>query len=176
MTRLKALNPDEATGKSKELFDVVKSKMGSIPNMTRTMANSSAVLNGYLGFSSALSTASIGSKLSELIALTIANQNECDYCNAAHTFISGKIGLDATAIELARSGFSLDPKTNTALDFAKQILKTKGNVSDLALQEVKNAGFDDEQIAEIVAAVALNVFTNYFNNVSKTAIDFPKVA
>ena len=105
MTRLKALNPDEATGKSKELFDVVKSKMGSIPNMTRTMANSSAVLNGYLGFSSALSSASIGSKLSELIALTVANQNECDYCNAAHSFIGGKIGLDSTAIELARSGF-----------------------------------------------------------------------
>ncbi|MBC7846955.1 MAG: carboxymuconolactone decarboxylase family protein, partial [Flavobacterium sp.] len=176
MTRLKALNPEEATGKSKELFDVVKSKMGIIPNVTRTMANSTAVLGGYLGFSSALSSASIGTKLSELISLTVANENGCDYCNAAHTFVSGKIGLDPTAIEQARSGFSSEAKIYAALEFTKEILATKGNVSDLAIEKVKNAGYGDGQISEIIGVIALNVFTNYFNNVAQTEIDFPVLA
>ena len=94
MARLKALNPEQATGKTKELFDVVNSKMGMVPNMMRTMGNSPVALNAYLGFNAALNSASIGSKLGELIALTVASENGCNYCNSAHTYISPLIILD----------------------------------------------------------------------------------
>jgi uncharacterized peroxidase-related enzyme len=176
MTRLTALNPEETTGKSKELFDSIKAKMGMVPNVMRTMGNSPAVLAAYLGFSSAMGTSSLGNKLSEVISLAVANQNGCDYCNSAHTFISGKMGISPDAIEAARLGQSEEPKTAAALAFANAILLSRGKVSDAEIEAVRNAGFTEQAIAEIVAAVALSVFTNYFNNVANTEIDFPKLS
>lgn len=175
MSRLKALNPDEATGKTKELFDAVQSKMGMVPNMMRTMGNSVSVLSGYLSFSGAVSSSSLGPKLGELISLTVANFDGCNYCNTAHTFVGGKIGLDKQSMDLARSAVSHDNKNNAALQFVKAILETKGKVSNTEFEKVKEAGFNDAQIAEIVAAVALSIFTNYFNNIADTEIDFPKI-
>lgn len=176
MARLIALDPETTTGKSKELFNAVQGKMGMVPNMMRTMGNSPAVLNGYLAFSGALNESSIGGKLNELLALTVANANGCDYCNAAHTFIGGQLlKIDAHTIDDARFGTSHDEKTNAALQFAKTVIATKGHVESAAIENVKAAGFNDAQIAEIVAAVAVNIFTNYFNNVAKTVVDFPQV-
>ena len=175
MTRLNALDPEEAIGKSKELFDKIKGKMGMVPNMMRTMGNSPAVLNGYLGFSTALNSATLDPKLRELISLMIANANGCDYCNSAHSFIGGKIGIDVAALDQARLGSSSDEKTNAVLEFAKAVLDTKGKVSDYDIEKFKGAGYGEEQIAEIIASVALSIFTNYFNNVAKTDIDFPKL-
>lgn len=174
MSRLKALDPDD-DGAAKKLFNAIKGKMGMVPNMMRTMGNSPAVLNGYLGLNSALNNARIGSKLGELIALAVATENGCDYCNAAHSYIGGQLGLSETDIDLARAADSNDPKIAAALRFAVEILQTKGNVSDVALHAVRNVGYDDVAISEITAAVALSIFTNYFNNVADTAIDFPKL-
>ncbi|TKC62390.1 carboxymuconolactone decarboxylase family protein [Pedobacter hiemivivus] len=175
MARLKALNPEEATGKTKELFDSVNSKMGMIPNMMRTMGNSAAALNGYLGFNAALNNSSIGTKLGELISLTVANENGCNYCNSAHSYIGSKIGLEAAAINDARSGISADPKINAALGFAKAILDNRGHVSDTVIEDIKAAGYSDAEIVEIVAKVSLSIYTNYLNIVAGTDIDFPKL-
>jgi uncharacterized peroxidase-related enzyme len=176
MARLKAIDPEEATGKTKELFESVKSKMGMVPNMMRTMGNSPAALNGYLAFSAALNSASIGGKLGELISLSIANKNGCDYCNAAHSYVSEKIGLDADAINDARKGTSADPKVNAALVFAKDILNSRGHVTDEDLEKIKNAGYNEAEIIEIVAKVSLSIYTNYINVVAATDIDFPKLS
>ncbi|KQS36431.1 carboxymuconolactone decarboxylase family protein [Pedobacter sp. Leaf194] len=176
MARLKALNPEETTGKSKELFDTIKGKMGMVPNVMKTMGNSPAVLSAYLGFSTALAGSTLGNKLSEALSLSVANHNGCDYCNSAHTFIGGKMGIGPEAIEAARHGKSDDPKTAAALSFAQAILDSKGKVSNAEIEEVRSAGFSEGEIAEIVASVALSVFTNYFNNVADTDIDFPKLA
>lgn len=175
MARLKAINPDEATGKTRELFDTVQNKMGMVPNMMRTMGNSPAALNGYLGFNAALNNASIGSKLGELISITVANENECNYCNAAHSYIAEKIGLNADAINNARKGTSADPKINAALVFAKDILNSKGHVSHASIENVKEAGYSEAEIVEIVAMVSLSIYTNYINILADTEIDFPKL-
>lgn len=175
MARIKALNPEETTGKTKELFDSIKGKMGMVPNMMRTLGNSPAALNAYMGFNAGLSYASIGTKLGELIALTVANENGCNYCNAAHSFIGGKIGLDALAIDNARHGFSTDAKIDAALNFAKEVLENRGAVSDDSLKRVKDAGYTDGEVIEIVAQVSLSIFTNYINILADTDIDFPKL-
>lgn len=174
MARIKTVDPAEAIGKTKELLDVVKSKMGMVPNMMRTMANSPAVLNGYLGFSSGLSTSSLGGKLGELIALTVANENGCNYCNSAHSFVAGKMGIKDQDVADARHASSTDPKINAALTFSKEILNSRGAVSEDALSSVRAAGYNDQEIVEILAQVSLSIFTNYVNILADTDIDFPK--
>jgi len=176
MTRLTALNPEEVTGKTKDLFNAVQAKLGVVPNMMRTMGNSPAVLEGYLNLSGALSHGKLSSKTGELIALTVSESNSCEYCVAAHTFIGGKLlKADAQVLHDARTGNSADAKTEAILQFAKTLISKNGLVNDQDVNAIKNAGVSDAELAETVAHVALNVLTNYFNNTANTEIDFPAV-
>jgi uncharacterized peroxidase-related enzyme len=176
MSRLTALNPETTTGKSKDLFTAVQGKLGMVPNMMRTMGNSPAVLNGYLSFNAALGESSIGGKLGELIALTVANANSCEYCNAAHSFIGEKlVHIDTKSIADAREGKSADAKIQVALDFSRTLVEKRGRVNDADVDALKNAGYNEAGIAEIIAHVGLNLFTNYFNNSAKVVVDFPSV-
>jgi uncharacterized peroxidase-related enzyme len=176
MSRLEALDPSTSAGKAKELLDAVKGKMGMVPNMTRVMAASPAVLASYLGFSGALAGGLLPAKLREQIALEAAQANGCDYCLSAHTAIGKVVGLKPDAIAASRKGDGGDSKATAALVFAKRLLDTKGQVMDCDVAAVREAGYSEGEIAEIIAHVALNVFTNYFNMAADVEIDFPKVS
>ncbi len=176
MARLKALSPDEATGKTKELFIAIQGKLGVVPNMMRTMGNSPALLEAYLNFSGALAHGKLGAKTGELLAMTVSEKNNCDYCLSAHTYIGEKlVRINASALTDARNGNSDDIKTAAALNFATILTAKQGLVTDADVAAVKAAGFTDGEVGEIVGHVALNVLTNYFNNTAKTDIDFPVV-
>jgi AhpD family alkylhydroperoxidase len=114
MPGLRAINPKEATGKTKELLDVVQAKLKITPNMTRVMANSPAVLESYLAFSAALHGGSLDGKLREQIALVVAQANRCEYCLSAHTAIGKMVGLTDADIEAGRKGTSTNPKNAAA--------------------------------------------------------------
>lgn len=177
MTRLRAINPVDATGKVKELFNAVEGKLGMVPNMMRTMGNSSAVLEGYLNLSGALSSGVLNAKTGELIALAVAESNACNYCLAAHSYIGENlVKIDTDALKTARSGKSNDVKTTAILQFSKTLVSKGGLVNDADVTSAKNAGLTEAEIAEVVAHVALNILTNYFNNTANTEIDFPLVA
>ena len=175
MPRLHQIAPEAATGKAKELLDAVKGKLGLVPNITRAMANSPAVLEGYLGLSGALGKGSLSAKSREQIALAVGQANQCDYCLAAHSAIGKMVGLTPDQILDSRRGTAIDPKTDAVIRFARKVVDERGQVSDADIAEVRAAGLDDGAIAEVVANVALNIFTNYFNHVAETDIDFPKV-
>lgn len=176
MTNLKAVSPDQSSGKTKALFDGIQSKLGMVPNMMKTMGNSSALLEGYLNLSGALGAGSLGAKTGELIALAVAESNECNYCLSAHTYIGANlVKIDSTTLTEARVGYSGDAKTNSILKFAKILVSKKGKVSSTDVNTVKEAGLTDGEIGEIVGHVALNILTNYFNLTANTEIDFPLV-
>ena len=172
MSRLQTIDPATATGKAKDLLDAVKGKLGLVPNMTRVMAASPAVLESYLAFSGALAGGLLDARTREQLALLTAQQNHCDYCLSAHTAIGKMVGLNHDQIAASRAGDGSSPRTTAALTFAK----TKGQVGEAELAAVRNAGFSEGEIAEIIAHVALNVFTNYFNVAADVEIDFPRVS
>lgn len=176
MTRLTALNPGEATGKTKELFNGINNKLGMVPNMMKTMGNSATFLEAYLNLNATLGAGALGAKTGELIALAVAEVNGCDYCLSAHTYIGQNlVKIDAATLSSARTGNAADAKTAAILKFVKAVLATKGSVSDDDLAAVQSAGLSEGEIGEIIGHVALNVMTNYFNNTARTEIDFPKV-
>ena len=176
MSRLVAVQPDQATGQAKELLDAVKAKFKVVPNLTRVMANSPAVLDGYLSFSGALAAGVLDAKLRELIAVEVAEQNSCQYCLSAHTAIGKMTGLSEAELEMARRAGSASPDIAAALRFAKQLVASKGQISEAEWGAVRQAGYTDAAIAEIIAHTALNIFTNYFNNAAGVELDFPKIA
>ena len=174
MSRLTQIAPDTATGKTKELLEAVKSKLGLVPNMVRAMANSPAALNAYVQFSGALAGGSLSARNREQIALAVGQVNECNYCLSAHSVLGKMAGLTPDQIRDSRQGTAADGKTDALLHFARKLVETRGQVSDGDVNAVRQAGFTDGEIAEAVANVALNIFTNYFNHVADTDIDFPK--
>lgn len=176
MARLNTVDPLKASGRAKVLLDGVKGKLGIIPNMTRVMANSPAVLESYLGFREALAGGHLAAMLREKLALLTAQQNHCEYCLSAHAAFGELSGMSPTQISRARSGHGDTEKETAALVFAKRVLDRKGQVSESDVATVRAAGYSDGEIAEIIAHVALNVFTNYFNSATEVDIDFPKVA
>lgn len=175
MPRLTAIDPANATGEAKELLGGVQKKLGMTPNLFRTMANEPAVLKAFLGFGEALSGGRFDAKSREAIALAVAGANLCEYCISAHTAISKSLKVDDLEIERRLDGHSSDPKLDAALVFARKIVERRGLVGDEDVAAVRAAGHDDGAVAEIVANVAANLFSNYFNHVAQTEVDFPKV-
>jgi uncharacterized peroxidase-related enzyme len=176
MSRINLLTTETAGDRARTLLDAVQHKLGLVPNMTRAMANSPAVLDGYLQFSGALSKGRLSPRVREQLSLAVSQANGCDYCLAAHSTIGKMVGLTAEQVRDSRLGTAVDPRTDALIRFALDVVQTRGRVSDAALAEVRQAGFDDGIIAEVVAHVALDVFTNTFNNVAQTDLDFPKAA
>ncbi len=173
MNRLNKTNPEQATGKAKELLDAVKAKMGKIPNMMSTMVASPAALEAYLQFSGALAKGNLPAKTREQISLAVSQANDCDYCLAAHSMLGKMAGLTAEQIRDSRKASATDGPTRAALQLARRIVETRGNVTDADIAAARKADLNDGAIAEIVANVALNIFTNYFNHVAQTEVDFP---
>jgi uncharacterized peroxidase-related enzyme len=174
MARFQPVRTETGDSSTAELLTAVKKKLGMVPNLVATMAQSRAVANAYLGFSQSLASGLLSPQLREQIALTVGQANSCGYCLAAHTALAKRAGLtDAEACD-ARQVAAKDDKSRAALEFAKKIVDERGQVSDADVQTVRQAGYTDGEIGEIVANVALNIFTNYFNHVAGTEVDFPE--
>jgi uncharacterized peroxidase-related enzyme len=176
MSRLTIPTVEQSAEASRPLLAAVLKQLGVVPNLMKLVGNSPAALEGYLSLNGALAKGKLNTKLRESIALTIAEYNGCDYCLSAHDYLGKNVAkLSQRDIDGARDGRADDSRTNAALVFARRVADSRGRVSDLDIATLREAGFDDAGVVEIVVNVALNVLTNYVNNVALTDIDFPKV-
>jgi alkylhydroperoxidase family enzyme len=174
MQRVHSVNPQVAQGRTKELLDSVQQAVGMIPNTAKVMANSPAVLESFLAFSTAMGKVQIGQKLHNQLKLNTSETNSCDYCTSILCAIAPSAGLSADDILAGRTGKSVDQRTEAALKFAEDVLESRGKVSNQQLAAVREAGFGDGEIVEIVASVVLGCFTNFLNNVADTELDIPQ--
>lgn len=161
---------------SQPLLGQIQQAFGATPNMFKAVSNSPAALQSMWAAFGALGQGTIGAKLGEQLAVAIANRNRCEYCLAAHTVLGQKAGASAADMAAAQVGQSSDPKTAAALAFALKVVEQRAQVSDADVANLHEVGFQDEQVVEILAHVALNLFTNYINVALDIPVDFPKVA
>ena len=175
MSRISPVDRSAAGDGVRKSFDAIQRRLGTVPNMMRTMAQSPVALEGYLGLLGALGHGVLPAPLREQIALAVAEENACDYCLSAHTALGRGAGLSDFELAESREGRASDPKTLAALQFALAVVERRGGVGDHDLARARAAGISDAEIIEIIAHVALNVFTNYLNRAAETEIDFPKV-
>lgn len=170
------MNTELAPGASQDMLKQIHTVFGATPNMFKAVANSPAALKSMWGSFGALGSGTIGAKLGEQIAVAIANRNRCEYCLAAHTLLGKKAGASAEEMAAAQVGHAADPKTAAALSFALKTVSERAQVSTDDIAALREVGFTDEHIVEIMAHVALNLFTNYVNVAFDVPVDFPKVA
>jgi uncharacterized peroxidase-related enzyme len=175
MLSIPALQDDALSSEQVALLQQTQNKLGRVPNMYRVMAHSPAVLEAYQQFAAALTKGSIGAKMMERIALATAEFNQCSYCLSAHSFLGVKAGLQEAETLQARTFHAEDEKTAAALQFAKQLLSDPAGLSPDVLRGLRQKGFTDGEILEVIANVVRNIFTNYVNVIAGTAVDWPLV-
>jgi uncharacterized peroxidase-related enzyme len=175
MQRIQKIDAAAAPQKTKDLLQAVKAQMGVVPALLQTMAHAPAALAGYLGLASALGDGALHSALREQIAVAVAGANGCDYCASAHTMLGEKRGLSKDELARNLAGSATDPQADAALSFVGKIVSTRGRLADADLAAIRDAGFTEEEIVEIIAHTSMNIFTNYFNHIAATEVDFPRV-
>ncbi|MFJ3407378.1 carboxymuconolactone decarboxylase family protein [Promicromonospora sp. NPDC090134] len=168
------IQPESATGAAAELLDQVQKGLGRVPNMAKAMANSPALLKSYLALSGAVGSGSLPAAVRERLAIATAQLNGCEYCLSAHTYTAATSAkVDAAELDAARRGESADPHIAALLRFSNAVAENAGDVSAATVGEARTAGVTDNEIGEVVANLALNTLTNYFNILAGVENDWP---
>ncbi|AOB30258.1 alkylhydroperoxidase [Bordetella sp. H567] len=175
MARTAPLKPEHVPAESKATLDAFSKGLGFTPTMMASFAQSPIAFNAWATLLGSLSKA-LDVKTRDSIGLAVSEVNGCDYCLTVHSFTAEHMAkLPADEIVLARKGHAKDPKRDAALQFARKVIETRGQVGDADLKAVRDAGYTDANIMEIVALVAMYSLTNFFNNVFDPEKDFPAV-
>lgn len=175
LSRIALVDPAATRGEAGQVLEQIHGAFGVIPNMFRAVANSPAALRSMWGSFGALGSGTLGARLGEQIAVAIADRNGCEYCLAAHTALGRKAGASAQEMEAAQAGESNEPKIAAALKFTLSVVENRAHIGDGDVAGLRAAGFTDGEIVEIMAHVALNLFTNYVNVAFQVPVDFPGV-
>lgn len=175
MSHVTLVDPQHTTADRAAVLSTIHQAFGTVPNMFRAVAHSPAALKSMWGSFGALGGGTLPARLTEQIAVAVADRNQCAYCLAAHTALGRKAGASAEEMAAAQAGRSSDPATAAALAFAQKLVEHRGQVSAGDVQAVRAAGFSEEAVVEIIAHVALNLFTNYVNVALDVPVDFPQV-
>jgi uncharacterized peroxidase-related enzyme len=172
--RIPLTGPATADPDQSALLDDTKSQLGRVPNLYATLVAGPAALRGYLALRDSLTDGTLTERQREQLALLVAEENGCHYCVSAHTMRGSRL-LKMTPEELAdtRRAHDADPHTDAILRVASAAVRTGGRVDDALLAEARAAGVTDAELAEIVAHIALNTLSNYFNHLARPELDFP---
>jgi uncharacterized peroxidase-related enzyme len=175
MPRIAIPDRDDAPAESRSILDNVNRMLGFVPNLQRLMSISPNALAGWAGLMGALSK-TLDVKTRDGIALAVSDVDGCNYCLAAHSYISSNLAkIPPEEIALNREGRSSEPKRQAAIAFAKALIEKRGKVTDEEFAAVKAAGWTDANIVEMIALSAQFLLTNFVNNAVQTPIDFPEV-
>ncbi len=177
MTNFAPVEPQAATGKAADLLAQVQKAMGRTPTMTKVMANSPALLQGYLALSGAVAGGTLTPAVRERLAIATAQLNGCEYCLSAHTYVGANIAkVDTVELDRARRAESSDEHVAALLTLSNTIANNAGDVDEVEVKTARAAGVTDEEIGEVVANLALNILTNYFNVLARVDNDWPVVS
>lgn len=175
MARINLVTAESANPEQKALFDAIQAQLGMVPNFLKAFANSPAALKAFLGLHGIAGDGSLDPQTRERIALALAQQNSCEYCLSAHTAIGRKAGLDNAEIETNRSGTSQEKKAAVAVRFARSLVAHMGEVTTAELLEMREAGYSESDIVEVITHVGMNILTKLLGKAGRIDIDFPKV-
>lgn len=176
MSRIETITHDNASPAQQALLEAVKNKLGVVPNFLAVLGQSPDALQAFLGLHHVAGSGQLDPQTRERIALVVAQDNSCEYCVSAHSAIGRKAGLSNDEITANRKGASHDQKAHAAVTFAQTINEHKGDLSDAEFQAIRNAGYSDAEIVEIIVHVGMNILTNMIGKISDVEIDFPKVS
>jgi uncharacterized peroxidase-related enzyme len=177
MSRLSVPNLETDTGPSGQIYAQIKKTIGSVPKTYAALAaHGPTALKSVLAADAVLAAGTLTKRDQELIKLVISGAAGCDYCVAAHSYLAQLAGVKPDALKQVRDGKPTgDAKRDALIGFVRRLTQSSGTVSDEDFAAIKAAGYSNTQLVEISLAFATTAFTNVFNRINDTDIDFPAV-
>ncbi len=174
MARLTVNTVESAPEQAKERIAMVQKANGFIPNLIGTLANSPQALEMYQEVSKMNARNSLTPEEIEVVQITAAVHNGCDFCVAGHTKIGTKLlKMPENILNALRTRTTIEDnaKYQALAEFTVQLIDNRGKVSDGELQAIKDAGYSEQNILDVVMGVALATLCNYANNVAQNDIN-----
>jgi uncharacterized peroxidase-related enzyme len=177
MSRIRTPTVESAAGATAEVYAQIKKAAGSVPNTFAAIgALNPAALKAVLQADGVLAAGALSRQDQETIKLVVSEIAGCDYCVAAHSLLGKMAGLKPETLKLIRTGVPTgDAKRDALVRFVRMLQQTSGTISEEEFSAIRAAGYTEAQLVDISLAIAATVFTNVFNRINDTAIDFPRV-
>lgn len=177
MGRIHVPSVATAIGATAQVYADIKKAAGSVPNLFAALGYlAPQQLQAVLNTEAALSAGTLGPKDLETVKLVVSERTGCDYCVAAHSLLGKMAGLSPESLRQIRAGLPTgDAKRDALVRFVRMLQDDRGTVLPNEIASIRAAGYSDVQLAEISLAIALTVFTNTFNRINDTDVDFPPV-
>jgi len=177
MSRIATPSIESATGATAEVYAQIRKAAGSLPNTFAAIgAHGPAALSAVLQAEAVLKSGGLARQDQETIKLLVSEVTGCDYCVAAHSMLGKMAGLKPEALKQIRADQPTgDEKRDALAHFVRTLVETRGTIAESEFAAIKAAGYTDAQLVDISLAIALVIFTNTFNRINDTAIDFPPV-
>jgi uncharacterized peroxidase-related enzyme len=177
MSRIDIPTVESATGATAEVYAQIKKAAGSVPNTFAAIgALNPAALKAVLQADGVLAAGSLSRQDQETIKLVVSEIAGCDYCVAAHSLLGKMAGLKPETLKQIRAGEPTgDAKRDALVRFVQTLQHTSGTISEEEFSDIRAAGYTEAQLVDISLAITATVFTNVFNRVNDTTIDFPRV-
>jgi alkylhydroperoxidase family enzyme len=144
---------------------------GQLPNFLGVLAGSPAALRAYARFRSELRHGKLALPTLERIALAVAEHYHSEPGVATHSRAARGAGLALDEVANARAFTSKDPREAALLRYLQAMLDNGGRPPMHLHEEAREAGWEDEQILEAIAAVALEAFTAMINIAGEIPVD-----
>ncbi|MEO7031366.1 MAG: carboxymuconolactone decarboxylase family protein [Herbaspirillum sp.] len=173
MSRIAIQTVDSAPAEAKERLQMAQRNSGFLPNLLGVLANAPTALEAYQVVSGINARTSFSPAEREVIQITAATRNGCDFCVAGHTAIARKkIAMPEDLIEALRHTKALsDPKLNALARFTLAVIEHRAQVSDQDLADFHQVGYTDANVIEVILGVSLATLCNYTNVLARTPIN-----
>jgi alkylhydroperoxidase family enzyme len=132
-----------------------ESVRGVTTSLVRAIAGHAELFPSYMTFSEALTGGRIDAGLKSRIGLRVGALSSCPRCQMTHTHIAGSHGIAWRDQRASEIGLADDAQATSALEFAAEFVASHGDLGEDSLERMRASGFDDGQIGEILAFVAL---------------------
>jgi AhpD family alkylhydroperoxidase len=167
-----AHTPDTAPALAADGLRQLREAVGVVPNLAATMAESPALLNGFLALRRLFAQTAFTAGEVQVLALTSAFENDCAWCLAFHTAMALKEGLDREAVDALRRGDApADPRLAALSRFARAMMRHRGRVDGPAREAFLAAGYSPRQALDVVMSLAFSMMANYAAHQTGPAVD-----
>jgi uncharacterized peroxidase-related enzyme len=165
---------DETTAPegSRKPLEATKDKLGFLPNVLRLLSNSPALLKSYQTLTQQFETTSLTPTERHVVLLTASRENGCTYCVAAHSVIAANAGAPEEVIEAIRERRPIaDPKLEALSRFTVSMVEARGWIDDADLRSFLDAGYDRQQVLDVLVGIGMKTLSNYANHLQHTPLD-----
>ncbi|MBK1705527.1 carboxymuconolactone decarboxylase family protein [Halochromatium glycolicum] len=147
-------------------------QFGMLPNLMRKMATAPALLKGYLALGELFEQTSFSPAEQQIVLLSVSRENRCGYCMGAHSVLADMAKVPQEVTDALRAGQPLpDPRLEALRRFTTAVVEARGWVDESEVAAFQEAGYDAQQVLEVVLGVGMKTLSNYTNHIAGTELD-----